>query len=145
MEITAPPSQRDIRNGVGALRAFGDHKGSGLALMCELLGGALSGNGCPTPGRRFANGMLSIYIDPVRIDPDGVFPAEAARFISYVKAAKPVPPAEEALLPGEPEARTRAQRLASGIPLPQETWNMLLDMARSLGVDERVLERAASA
>src|SRR6185437_1980592 len=27
--------KRDIRNGRGALRTFGDHKGSGLALMCE--------------------------------------------------------------------------------------------------------------
>ena len=135
--------RRDIRNGAGALRAFGQHKGSGLALMCELLGGALTGNGCAQAGRRFANGMLSIYVDPARIDPEGLFPAETLRFIDYVKAARAAPPAQETLLPGEPEARTRAERLQGGIPLPQETWALLIETARSLGVDERRLPRAA--
>lgn len=128
--------RRDIRNGAGALRAFGEHKGSGLALMCELLGGGLTGNGCATPGRRFANGMFSIYVDAARVDPEALFPQEAARYVAYVKSAKAVPPATEILLPGEPEARTRAERLARGIPLPQETWDLLLEAARSVSLDE---------
>ena len=41
---------RDHRNGTGAIRAFGEHKGSGLALMCELLAGALTGSGCCRAG-----------------------------------------------------------------------------------------------
>jgi len=135
--------RRDIRNGSGALRAFGEHKGSGLALMCELLGGALTGNGCARAGRRFANGMFSIYVDPAAIDPGGLFPPETLRFIDYVKAARAAPPAQETLLPGEPEARTRAERLQSGVPLPQETWTQLMDTARSLGVEEHRLPRAA--
>ena len=52
--------------GLAALRAFGEHKGSGLALMCELLGGSLTGTGATRPERRFANGMFSIYVDPER-------------------------------------------------------------------------------
>ncbi len=40
-----PKGRAIMRKGNGAIRAFGDHKGSGLALMCELLGGALTGNG----------------------------------------------------------------------------------------------------
>jgi uncharacterized oxidoreductase len=135
--------RRDIRNGSGALRAFGEHKGSGLALMCELLGGALTGNGCARAGRRFANGMFSIYVDPAAIDPGGLFPPETLRFIDYVKAARAAPPAQETFLPGEPEARTRAERLQSGVPLPQETWTQLMDTARSLGVEEHRLPRAA--
>ena len=127
--------KRDIKQGQGALRTFGEHKGSGLALMCELLGGALTGNSCATPGRPFANGMLSIYIDPQRLDPDGMFPPEVVRYVDFVKAAKPAPPASETLLPGEPEARTRAQRLAQGVPLPRETWDLLLQSARSVGLD----------
>ncbi len=126
--------KRDIRNGPGALRTFGDHKGSGLALMCEILGGALSGTGCTAPGRRFANGMFSLYVDPARIDPEGLFPADVTRYVSYVKAAKPSEPGTETLLPGEPEARTRAQRLAAGVPLAEQTWTLLLETARSLGL-----------
>src|SRR5262249_21273556 len=40
-----PAGPRDHRKSKGAIRAFGEHKGSGLAFMCEILGGALSGNG----------------------------------------------------------------------------------------------------
>ncbi len=133
--------KRDIRNGKGALRAFGDHKGSGLALMCELLGGALTGNGCATPGRRFANGMFSIYVDAQRVDPQNLFPAETLRYIEYVKGAKAAPPAAETLLPGEPEERTRAERLAQGVPLPEETWRLLGEAAQSVGVAAPTLQR----
>ena len=34
----------------GALRPFGDYKGGGLALMCELLAGAVGGGGTIQPG-----------------------------------------------------------------------------------------------
>jgi len=127
--------KRDIKAGQGAIRTFGDHKGSGLALMCELLGGALTGNACATPGRPFANGMLSIYIDPRILDPEGMFPPEVTRYLDYVKAAQAATPATETLLPGEPEARTRAKRLTEGVPLPPETWELLLQTARSVGVN----------
>src|SRR5438477_3128411 len=70
---------RDYSQGEGAIRAFGEHKGSGLALVCELLGGALSGTGATREGRPFANGMLSFYVDPKRMDPEAAFPGEVAR------------------------------------------------------------------
>ena len=38
-----PEGPRDGTAGPGAIRAFGDHKGSGLAFMCEILGGSLTG------------------------------------------------------------------------------------------------------
>ena len=60
---------RDHSRGAGAIRAFGEHKGSGLALLCELLGGSLTGNGATGPDRRFSNGMFSLYVDPARIEP----------------------------------------------------------------------------
>jgi uncharacterized oxidoreductase len=135
--------RRDIRNGHGALRAFGEHKGSGLALMCELLGGALSGNGCTAPGRRFANGMFSFYVDPSRIDPQEMFPKEVQRYIAFVKEGRPVTPDREILLPGEPEQRTRAQRLTQGIPLAEETWASLRDAARALNVSVAPFAQAA--
>jgi hydroxycarboxylate dehydrogenase B len=135
--------KRDIASGTGALRAFGDHKGSGLALMCEILGGALSGMGCTSPGRRIANGMFSVYVDPARIDPQGLFPQEVIRFMAFVKQAKPAPPAIETLLPGEPERRTRAQRLRDGVPLPEETWGSLLEAARNAGLDQKWIDQTA--
>ena len=71
-----PTGPRDHRKGTGAIRAFGDHKGSGLAFMCEMLGGALTGNGATREARPFANGMLSFYVDPARFDPEGFFGPE---------------------------------------------------------------------
>jgi uncharacterized oxidoreductase len=141
-EATGP---RDIRNGTGAIRAFGDHKGSGLALMCELLGGALSGNGCVAPGRRFANGMFSLYVDPGRLDPAGFFPGEVERYIRFVKESRPLAPGGETLVPGEPEARTRAQRTAHGVPLTEATWGQLLETARAVGLaDSRLAQLPAA-
>ena len=56
---------RDHSQGKGAIRAFGEHKGSGLAFICELLGGALTGTGATGPNRRFANGMFAVYVGKV--------------------------------------------------------------------------------
>jgi uncharacterized oxidoreductase len=127
---------RDHKRGRGALRAFGDHKGSGLALMCELLGGALTGNGASDPEKRWSQGMFSFYVDPERIDPDHLLPAELSRFLAYVKSTKPIDANEPVLLPGEPEARRRAERLEHGIPLSEETCDALRATARSVGLDD---------
>lgn len=127
--------KRDLSAGKGAIRAFGDHKGSGLALMCELLGGALSGTGATRPDRgRVANGMFSLYIDPARLDPASFFPQEVTRYVDFVKQAKPAPGAQ-VLMPGEPEQAMRAQRLREGVPLPDETWQSLLDAGRLAGLN----------
>src|SRR6201987_2698279 len=47
---------RDHTAGTGAIRAFGEHKGSGLAFICELLGGAVTGTGATPGGGQFAHG-----------------------------------------------------------------------------------------
>ena len=54
----------------GALLAFGEHKGYGLALLCELLGGALAAgmtqHSEDVTQKRILNGMLTVLIDPQR-------------------------------------------------------------------------------
>ena len=142
---TAPGELRDPRKGAGAIRAFGEHKGSGLALMCEVLGGALSGNGCTAPNKRFANGMFSFYVDPARIDPEELFSPEVARYVDFVKAAKPSQAGTETLTPGEAEQRSAAKRRAEGVPLPADTWSALMDAARSVKLDANRLKQAEQA
>jgi uncharacterized oxidoreductase len=126
---------RDYMNGKGAIRAMGEHKGSGLAFMVEMLGGSLTGTGAATPGRRFANGMLSIYIDPEVMDPDGFFPKDVTRYLDYFKSAKPINEGDEVLYPGEPEQRRRAERTANGIPISDETWGAIRSAAIGVGID----------
>jgi hydroxycarboxylate dehydrogenase B len=127
---------RDYRNGKGAIRAFGEHKGSGLALMCELLAGALTGSGACGPGeRRFCNGMLSIYMSPEFFDSGDAFAAEARAYVDFFKSSRPATPGGEVLLPGEPERRTKAERLKNGVPLPDEAWEALCQVAREGKID----------
>lgn len=130
----APPNHR---NGTGAIRAMGEHKGSGLALMCELLGGGLTGNGAagPPDGRTFANGMLSIYLTPdVFAEEDDFFAAEVRQYVDFVKGAAPAAGADEVLVPGEPERRRMAERKADGVPLPDDTWASILEAAEKVGL-----------
>jgi hydroxycarboxylate dehydrogenase B len=126
----------DARNGKGAIRAFGEHKGSGLAFMCELLAGAFTGSGCAGPGQpRFANGMLSFYMAPSFFGTDEAYTAEAQRYIEFFKSSRPASAGGEVLVPGEPERRSKAERLKNGVPLPDDAWRAICATAREVGVD----------
>jgi len=135
----------------GALLTFGGHKGYGLALMCELLGGSLTGMKATgseegTGADRFrGNGMLSFYIDPKVVDPEQIFPQDVARYVAYFKSAKPASAGGEVLIPGEPEERTRQQRLREGVPLPDDTWASIIAAARAVGVDELKIQQLGAA
>src|SRR6201994_2632233 len=135
---------RDHTKGTGAIRAFGDHKGSGLAFICELLGGALTGTGATSGGRRFANGMLAFYIDPKVVDTSHVFDGEVSRYVDFIRATKPMAGVDEVLIPGDPERKTRAERTKNGIPLPEETWAAIVNTAREVGVSEASIQRATA-
>lgn len=126
---------RDHRNGQGAIRAMGDHKGSGLALMCELLGGVLVGSGTSGPDKqRFSNGMVSIYLSPAAFGSADEMAREAQKFVGYVRSSRPATAGQDVLIPGDPERRTREQRTADGIPLPGGTWDAITATAGRLGV-----------
>jgi uncharacterized oxidoreductase len=129
-----PEGPRDHKHGHGAIRAFGEHKGSGLALLCELLGGSLTGNGATEPDRKFSNGMFSLYLDPGQIDPAHVFDADMTRYLDWFQQGKAIP-GEAILTPGEPERASRAKRTRSGVPLPDEAWALIKATARSVGVN----------
>jgi LDH2 family malate/lactate/ureidoglycolate dehydrogenase len=45
------------------------------------------------------------------------------------------------LIPGEPEAATRADRVKNGVPLTEETWNFAAT-ARSVGIDDAAVAKA---
>lgn len=123
--------------GVGAIRAFGEHKGSGLAFMCELLGGAFTGGGCSGPVEargRIANGMLSIFISPKHFGTEAEFKRTAEDYVAWVKSCRPAEQGGEVLAPGEPEARLRAERLKNGVPLQPDTWASIVQTAERLGL-----------
>ena len=51
-----------------------------------------------------------------------------------LKAIPPAPGDDEVLVPGEPEARAKAERERDGIPLPPTLWTTLEDLSGELGV-----------
>lgn len=128
---------RRASGGTGAIRAFGEHKGSGLALMCELLAGALTGGGCAGPvgaqRRGIANGMLSIYLSPSHFGTKDEFERISREYLDWVLSARPIEPQEPVLAPGDREAMTREARLATGVPLPVGTWSAIRRTAEELG------------
>ena len=139
---TEPGALANPRNGKGGLRAMGEHKGSGLAFMCELLGGALTGSGATGPeNRRFCNGMLSIYVAPGTFDSEDTFVAEVTDFVGWMKETRTAEGHDEVLVPGEPEQRRRADRTANGIDLPQGTWDSIVEAARMVGLDDGRTQR----
>ncbi|MDX6751496.1 Ldh family oxidoreductase [Geminicoccaceae bacterium 1502E] len=108
----------DPRGGPGALRAMGLHKGSALAVFCELLGGALTGNGLATDKERpVANGVIAILFDPARLGDPETMAAEVEQLCSSVGGAAPAADVERVLLPGDAERAAKADRLAHGLPL----------------------------
>jgi uncharacterized oxidoreductase len=132
-----PGGPRNPSGGAGAIRAFGEHKGSGLAFMCEMLAGALTGGGTsgPVPERaRIGNGMLSFYVSPRAFGTEAEFFALGRAYVDWVKACRPAQPGSEVLVPGEPERRLMAARLAGGVPLQPDTWTGIAQTAARLGV-----------
>jgi uncharacterized oxidoreductase len=131
----------------GALLTFGAHKGYGLAVMCELLGGALAAGmtqrDADASRRRVLNGMLCVLLDPAALGDTADFEREAQGFVDWVKASPPRAGVEQVLVAGEPERAARAQRSAEGVPVDETTWNEILEAGCKLGVDPQAVNRAA--
>ena len=131
----------------GALLAFGAHKGYGLALLCELLGGALAAgmtqHSEDVTRRRVLNGMLTVLIDPAALDDRAAFERETLAFIDWVKASPAREGFDTVRIAGEPERETRGQRTAHGVPVDAITWSEILDAAGKLSLDPAAVNAAA--
>jgi uncharacterized oxidoreductase len=131
----------------GAIVTFGEHKGFGLAVVCELLGGALAaGMACHEPytgKKRVLNGMLTILFDPTKLSEGALFGDEMKGFIDWVKASPAQQGFDHVRLAGEPEREMRAKRLAEGIPVDETSWGDILKAAERLKVDPAEINRLA--
>ncbi|MEX2519892.1 MAG: Ldh family oxidoreductase [Paracoccaceae bacterium] len=129
----------DPRGGAGALRTMGEHKGSGLALACELLAGALTGNGTNGPtDHPFGNGMLSIFVRPAALDDLGGFAREVADYVAYVRELPPEAGVDRVRTPGEPERERLAHRRAHGLPVPGPVVDGIAEIAARLGLSDHI-------
>ena len=123
----------------GALMTFGEHKGYGMAVACELLGGALSGGGTwhreTDPAvRAVVNGMLTILIDPVKLGTQASFEQEAVEFVNWLQAGPTAPGFEGVQIAGDPERATRVLRQVEGISVDDQTWQEIVNAGLKVGV-----------
>ena len=132
--------------GSGALRAFGDHKGSGLNFLMEMMAGALTGSGCAgtvnETKRRFCNGMFSIFLSPEAFGhSDDSFVSEVRAYVEFLKSSRPTEPRGAVLIPGEKERQVMTDRLNNGVPLANEAWKDILNAARNAGVAQSKIDQ----
>jgi len=119
---------------VGSLLTAGAHKGYGLSIAVEILGGILSGAGAASGEPSvFRNGTLIVCLDPARFLPLADFHAQVAALLEWVRATPLAAGAEEILIPGEPEARTERERRAAGVTIDDETWRQIRAVADEVG------------
>lgn len=127
----------------GALVAFGDHKGSGLAIMCELLGAALLGGETAQPEHprdgRIINNMLSIIIDPAATGDLDRFRDEVAKYSTHITSSRLREDSDSVLMPGQPEEIARAER-ATGFDVDPNTVAELRSSAARAGVDAESID-----
>jgi uncharacterized oxidoreductase len=136
-----PGRSPDPRRGTGAMRTFGEHKGSGLALACDLLAGALGGSRITRSVEgRVHNGMLSIFLDPKVFDTEDTFATDVRDYIEWVKSSRPVESDGHVIIPGDKERATAAERRANGIPLPDDVWQSILVAAEVAGLDKSKID-----
>ena len=131
-----------IRDHVGALLSFGQHKGSGLAIMAEILTTAIAGGKRgdePSEGGTM-NSMLATIIDVSRLGGVAQVAAQVAATRGHITAARRAPGFDEILLPGDPELRATAERLARGIPVDETTWRDIRTAAGKVGITESELD-----
>jgi LDH2 family malate/lactate/ureidoglycolate dehydrogenase len=120
------------------LLPFGGHKGYSIALTIEIASGILVGgllskniiNHGSTQG-----GFLVLAIDPAMFREYNEYLKDIDTLIKIIKSCKPAQGFNEVLLPGEIEDRTYEERLRSGIPIDINTWKMLTEVAKELGIE----------
>lgn len=125
-----PTTDAGILDDGAVLLPMGLHKGSGLSLMMEIIPTLLAGHRpISSPEFHFGNPTLLIALAPDAFDEETDFAEHVGALKRRVAAVKPAAGFDEVLLPGEPEARSYAERVKSGIPLPDAVWADLCALA----------------
>ena len=129
------------KDGGGAMQPFGLHKGYGLMVICELLGGALGGNFTMQPGNprigATLNNMLSVILDPSAIGDLAAYDAEVTAMIDYIYASEAADGVEKVLIPGDPERQSLAARSRDGIDIDENSWQDITNAATAAGLSEK--------
>jgi LDH2 family malate/lactate/ureidoglycolate dehydrogenase len=135
------PTTNTVEAYKGMLMPLGGYKGSGLAMMVEILCSVLSGGAMPNEvgGIRFRGKTVRvsqayIAIEVARFMPVEEFTARVEKLVNLIKTTAPAPGYDEVLVAGDPEWRTEAERRQHGIPLAEGNWEGLCKAAARVKV-----------
>ncbi len=112
------------------------YKGFGLGLMIDIFAGALSAGLCARQVAQTPKGNCVFFL---ALSPDSFgghehYAKEVRQLCQFVRSCPRADGSGEILLPGDPERRQRAGRVAAGIPLDESLWRRLCALAQQLGV-----------
>lgn len=113
---------------------IGYWKGSALSMVLDMLATLLSaGNSSGKIGERgFETGISQVYlcIYP-EIFPDGNLQEKLLNeIIAYTHDVEPMHPGNETYYPGEKTLLTRAKNTKEGIPVSEEVWQEIMELAK---------------
>ncbi|MFA6507221.1 MAG: Ldh family oxidoreductase [Treponemataceae bacterium] len=128
----------------GVQQAFGEYKGSGIAIAVEILSAALSGarfsyaaselfSDYEKPqglGLFFAAFDVSAFAEP------SVFRASMDELMGKLRSSKRAVGYDEIVMPGELEARAEMKNLKEGIPLPPDLLKDMIAIAADYRLDD---------
>ena len=125
----------------GAQLPFGGHKGYSIMLAVEFLSRILLGTSKYADPDKGGIYMRDQGVSMMAFKAD-LFQALAmtsrpspARWNAVIRAIpRRAPGFDEVIVPGDPEARNRAERTRNGIPITDEIWASLVETAKALGV-----------
>ena len=121
---------------LGGTRDAGSHKGYGLATMVHILAGTLTGasfspirNRTQKPSDPHNIGHFFMAIDPAAFRGPGQFEDDLDQVIDVLRGTKPADPNQPVLVAGDPEMATKKDRLANGVPIPDDLMVQLRAVA----------------
>jgi uncharacterized oxidoreductase len=120
----------------GTILPFGSqygHKGYGLGLMVEIMGGIMAGQDATVDQPGF-NAFSLIAIDPDAFCGAEQFTEHVNRLCAYHMSAAPAPTFREVVVPAVYDFRMRDKRLAEGIPVDENVWQTVIRAAARVGV-----------
>lgn len=115
----------------GAIRTFGEHKGSGLGIIVEVLTGPLIQAGfCSLGDDQY--GQLLIAIDPEIMCDREIFIDQVESLKTHLKTQPALDGVDEIFLPGERGNNVQAGALARGlVPIDPAIWNKIKTAAQA--------------
>jgi LDH2 family malate/lactate/ureidoglycolate dehydrogenase len=112
----------------GAFTVWGGHKGSGLAMVVQLLGMMCGASSSPVGVSDV--GFFLLVIDPELLTSGEDYRRRVSDYADTLRATRPVDPAQPVRAPFDRSAATRRQTLAAGqIDVSDPVWQALRQVA----------------